>query len=86
MSERRDAFSGLDILINTAPAHILSEDYKESLGGVRIIELASGDNIPPGLNYERMAAIPARMYPKSAGYTVARAILRRLGEKGGACL
>jgi hypothetical protein len=47
----------------------------------RIIELASGDNIPSGVSYERFGALPAKMYPISAGRVLAESILRMCGEK-----
>lgn len=72
--------SELDILINTAPARLISSDMRDSLSGVRIIELASGDNLPEGLSVERFAAVPAFMYPESAGVSLARSVLRMLGE------
>lgn len=72
--------SGLDILINTAPARLINESLKDRLANVRIIELASGDNFPEGLAVERFVSVPAAMYPKSAGFALARSVLRMLGE------
>ncbi len=72
--------SNLDILINTAPARLINGDMRDSLAGVRIIELASGENLPEGLGVERFAAVPSFMYPKSAGASLARSVLRMLGE------
>ncbi|MBE6634586.1 MAG: hypothetical protein E7617_00105 [Ruminococcaceae bacterium] len=74
-----DAFSGLDILINTAPAKLISDSVRIP-EGLRIIELASGENMPRGINYERFASVPAVMYPKSAGEALAASILRMIGK------
>ena len=75
-----EKLAGLDILINTAPAVLLDEGQRGSLLRLRIIELASGDNFPTGLAVERFASVPSFMYPKSAGVTLARSILRMLGD------
>ena len=72
------AFADLDILINTAPARLISEKSAKELSGKRVIELASGDNLPPGLSFERMASIPAVTFPKSAGRAIARSVDRAL--------
>ncbi len=74
------ALSGLDILINTAPARLIG-DSVHIPEGLRIIELASGENMPHGINYERFASVPAVMYPKSAGEALADSVLRMLGKK-----
>ena len=74
-----DAFSGLDILINTAPAMLVPPAARETLSKVRTIELASGVNFPDGITYERFAAIPAEMYPKSAGVVLAKSALKLFG-------
>ena len=74
-----DKLSGLDILINTAPARLIGDGAVRALSGVRVIELASGDNMPEGLTVERFASVPAVMYPASAGAALARSVLRMLG-------
>lgn len=74
-----ERLSSLDILINTAPARLIGERAAEALSSVRVIELASGDNIPEGINVERLASVPAIMYPASAGAALARSVLRMLG-------
>ena len=73
-----DCFLGLDILINTAPAMLVPRSAARILSGVRLIELASGVNFPEGITTERFAAIPAQMYPKSAGIALGRAAERML--------
>ena len=68
--------SGLNILINTAPATIFT---KESIPeGLRIIELASGENFAGIPGVEKYPSVPARMFPYSAGKTWGRAIERHL--------
>ncbi|MCQ2413278.1 MAG: hypothetical protein MJ082_00585 [Clostridia bacterium] len=71
-------FSGLDILINTAPAkNIITE--QSDLAGVRVIELASGENLPYGLAYETLRGVPTAMFPDSAGRALCRSVLRMMG-------
>ena len=65
--------SGLDILINTAPAAIFPRRIIPE--GLRIIDLASGDNFPE-LKVEKYPSVPAKMFPKSAGKVWARAVER----------
>ena len=77
-----DALSGLDVLINTAPARLIPPSAATVLQGTRVLELAGGDNIPACIAHERMPAIPARMFPESAGYALADAVLRLSGIVG----
>ena len=72
--------SELDVLINTAPARLIPDEAREYLSGVRLIELASGDNFPDGVYYERFSSVPAEAYPESAGIALAKSILRMTGE------
>lgn len=74
-----ESLSSLDILINTAPARLIPASFEIS-SELRIIELASGDNMPPGTVCERFMSVPATMYPKSAGEALAESVLRILGE------
>ena len=75
-----DAILGsFDFLINTAPARLLGGESVKTLASVRVIELASGDNFPDGLVYDRFSAIPAVMYPKSAGKVLYEAVARMIG-------
>ena len=76
-----ESFSGLDVLINTAPASLIPRTAAPLLAGTRVIELASGSNISDGIVYERFASVPAEMYPKSAGAVFSDAVLRILREK-----
>lgn len=71
----------LDIIINTAPDSIMSDEVIEGLNTTKIIELASGDNFPIGRNVIRLSGIPAKMYPRSAGRVLADSVLRMLGEQ-----
>lgn len=68
----------LDILINTAPAEIVSPERAKELSdsGCKLIELASGERLPsvPGLT--RLPSVPDKSYPISAGRIYAAAILR----------
>lgn len=64
--------SGLDILINTAPARIFS--FNDGAPQARIIELASGSNFPEHVSVERYPSLPARAYPETAGRVFAEAV------------
>ena len=64
---------GLDILINTAPAAIFRPDLIPA--GLRIIDLASGDNFH-GITVEKYPSVPAKMFPVSAGRAWGRALER----------
>ena len=66
-------FSGLDILINTAPTPFLREKISAD-----VIDLASGVPIPKSIPHKKLPSLPARLYHESAGFTVYRAILRNL--------
>ena len=68
--------SGLDILINTAPATIFDKDLIPQR--LRIIELASGDNFAGVAGVEKYPSVPAKMFPLSAGRAWGRAIERFL--------
>lgn len=75
-------FSGIDILINTAPKD-MSGAFKnaEIPQGMRVIELASGKNFEGIEGIEFLPSLPERMYPESAGAAYARAVERiALGE------
>lgn len=70
-------FSGLSVLINTAPAPLVrAQDLPDP--PPRIFEVASGENLPEGQNIERLPSLPGRMYPESAGIAYSAAILRML--------
>ncbi len=55
---------GLDMLINTAPSRQFFGVFPE---GLRVLELAPGDNFPDAEIYEKYPSLPARMFPISAG-------------------
>ena len=65
--------SGLDLLINTAPAVIFRPESIPE--GLRIIDLASGNNFH-GIEVEKYPSVPAKMLPYSAGRAWGRAIER----------
>ena len=70
-------FSEIQILINTAPKD-MSEAFSGGKlpDGMRLIELASGDNFDGVEGVERLPSIPEKMYPESAGGAYARAVKR----------
>ena len=67
---------GLDILINTAPAAIFDKEIIPL--GLRIIDLASGENFPGVAGVEKYPSVPAKIFPESAGRAWGRAIERYL--------
>lgn len=78
MSTKNASFSGIDILINTAPAVIF--DASSIPDGLRVIDLASGNNFPFLESYERYPSIPAKMFPISSGRALAAAALSHLSR------
>ncbi len=70
----------LDLLINTAPTPLSRSVAHLKDSGLRIIELASGNNFE-GLSYvERLPSIPDRAYPISAGRAYFHAIQKYMRE------
>jgi hypothetical protein len=67
---------GIDILINTAPRDMSAEFPHGVRLGLRIIELASGENFKGVQGVERLPALPERYFPVSAGRTYAAAVKR----------
>ena len=80
-SENIEKYRDLDILINTAPARLLSEEAATALTerGCKLVELASGEALPDVSGLLRLPSIPDRVYPISAGKIYAKAILRAVG-------
>ena len=70
---------GLDLLINTAPASLLPDEAASVLEKTRVIELASGKNLPEGIKSESWQSVPAAMYPESAGRELYLSVIRMLG-------
>ncbi len=65
--------TGIDLLINTAPCNLSDAFPKKKLpGGLRVIDLASGDSFPGIKGVEYLPSLPDRMYPESSGGTYAR--------------
>ena len=73
--------SDTDILINTAPAD-LSSSFKDGKlpSGLRVIELASGENFKGIEGVERLPGIPDKSYGKSAGSTYFSRIMNYVSE------
>ena len=70
----------LDILINTAPAVIIPDEKIPK--NLEIMDLASGNIFKPSQRLRKLASIPEKMYPKTAGRLYAEAIIDF--AKGGA--
>ena len=75
------SLSGIDVLINTAPMSltVLFGDGKIP-DGMRVLELASGDNFGGIEGVERLPGIPDKMYPRSAGAAYFGAIEKFIRE------
>lgn len=75
-----DCPTGLDILINTTPERLIDQSKLERK--TEIIDLASGSIFEPSEKLIKMASIPDKMYPESAGRLYAEGILAHLREEG----
>ena len=80
LSENAGKYRDLDILINTAPARLLTKEDAEEMarGGCRLIELASGDALPEVDGVLKLPSVPDRMYPVSAARIYAKAIIKAM--------
>lgn len=77
-------FSGLDLLINTAPARVMSEEKLSGLAReLRIMELASGENFYGSERVERLPSLPERFYPETSAKVYKNYIIRRLCDATG---
>ena len=75
------ALSELDVLINTAPTSLVALFPDEKITeGLRVIELASGDNFGNIEGVVRLPGIPDRMYPRTAGAVYFTAIEKFINE------
>lgn len=68
--------AGLDMLINTAPMNMRKAIGDKIPDGLRVLELASGNNFAEGTSIEALPALPERMYPESAALAYVNAIKR----------
>lgn len=76
-----DDLASLDVLINTAPRSLSSAfEGGKVPGGVRVLELASGNNFEGVEGVVRLPSIPERCYPRSAGRAYFHAIQRYMRE------
>lgn len=74
-------YVGLDVLVNTAPVSYLKEGDVD--GDTVVFDLSSCIEPTAVPSCKRLPALPARLYPTSAGAIYARAILEKLSTKGG---
>jgi hypothetical protein len=84
VSDGEDAldFSGIDVLINTAPKDMRSSFPGGKIPeGMRVIELASGNNFAGVEGVEKLPALPEKMYPESAGSAYFKALKRFIDSK-----
>ena len=76
-------FQGIEILINTAPCDMRNSFPSLSIpSGMRIIELASGNNFDGISGIERLPSLPEKAYPRSAGRAYCESIERFLSRNG----
>ena len=73
---------GIDILINTAPMDMSGFFPAGIASGMRVIELASGNNFEGVEGVEGLPSIPERYYPESAGRTYAAVIKKHFTGVG----
>lgn len=63
-----ESIRDLDILVNTAPAPLLTAaDMADLPERLRLVDLASGVNFPESARVTRLSSIPEKMYPLTAG-------------------
>lgn len=73
----------LDLLVNTAPAKLLSPDEeKRFLLNTKILDLASGKIFGESDNLIKLSSIPEAFYPTSAGAVYAERIIKFLDSEG----
>ncbi len=77
-------YSGLDLLVNTAPAMVMNSEVlsKYEAAGLKILDLASGECFPPSAYVKKLPSIPEAFYPASAGKLYGRFIEKALTEGG----
>ena len=68
--------TGLDILINTAPARQIDEEMLDKQ--TEIIDLASGNYFSPSERLTKLSSIPELYYPRTAGRLYAEGAIRAL--------
>lgn len=72
-------FSDIDLLINTAPTRVMSDERFFSLPeGLMIIELASGKNFPTSDRVRALPSLPERVYPVSASRIYTECVRARI--------
>ena len=71
------SFDGVDVLINTAPASIVTKDRAKGVG--RIVELASGGYLEDIPEVIKLASLPEVSFPISAGVLYAERIRKFFG-------
>ena len=75
-------YSGLDVLINTAPDRIILPRDIGRQGELKIIDLASGNYLADIEGVVKLSGVPEKFYPVTAGRLYAEHIARRLPRDG----
>lgn len=73
-------FSGLDILINTAPAPLISRKARRGNSELLILDLASGKYLEGIEGVVKLPSVPEKYFARGAGRLYAERILKRLGS------
>ena len=74
---------GLDLLVNTAPARLLSSACEEEiLARIKVLDLASGKIFGDSKNLVKLSSVPEVFYPASAGRAYADSIVKFLESEG----
>ena len=72
-----------DLIINTAPAPLISEEVCRNLkNGAKIMDLASGSFVPSSPSVIKLSSVPDAMYPVTAGGLYAKYISEYLFYQG----
>lgn len=80
--DRTSDFSGFDLIVNTAPARLLTDEDVLRIGeNGKIMDLASGKYIPDSPCVTKLASIPDAMYPITAGGLYAKHIAKYLFDE-----
>ncbi len=74
-------FSGLDVLINTAPARIVNARSVSKREGLAVIDLASGKYLDDIEGVVKLPSVPEKCFPVSAGRLYAKRIAEHFADR-----
>ena len=72
----------LDVLVNTAPATLVSHDDMLTIkkSGTLVMDLASGSFLPAGFEVLKLSSVPDALYPETAGRLYAEYAREKLSD------